>query len=177
MVNRMSKLNLILGYIVVCALGILSHFAFDFFKIDYLRAIFPANESIFEHLKLFIFPAFLYMLVDWIVTKNKTGIFSSYISGVLVASIFMICSYYTYSGIIGEDNSIVNILIFFVCVLIIFYYRYKKITLFEGANSVIAFIVFLLIIEIFTFYPTDIHLFQDPTRHEIQIESLLNLFQ
>lgn len=175
--ENMSKVNLIIGYIVVCTLGVLSHFAFDFIKIDYLKAVFPSNESIFEHLKLFIFPALLYMLVDIVITKNKTGILSSYISGIIVASIFMICSYYTYSGIVGQDNSIINILIFFICVGIIFFYRYKKITLFEGANSVIALIVFLLIIEIFSFYPTDINLFQNPTPHEAQIESLLSLFQ
>lgn len=172
----MKKLNLIIGYFVVATLGVLSHFAFDFFKIDYLKAIFPANESIFEHLKLIIFPSLFYMVVDMLITKQKNGIFSSYVSGIIVASIFMICSYYTYSGIIGEDNAIINIIIFFVCVMLIFYYRYKKITLFDGANSVIALIVFLLIIEIFTFYPTDINLFKVPANHVVHLESLVDLF-
>lgn len=173
----MSKINLVIGYIVVCVLGVLSHFAYDFFKIEYLKAIFPSNESIFEHLKLFIFPSIIYMLADCLFSKNKDGILSSYISGIIVASIFMICGYYTYSGIIGKDISYVNIAIFFVCVGIVFYYRYKKIALFEGANSAIAWIIFLLIIEIFSFYPTDIGLFQDSAPHEVHLEYLLNLLR
>lgn len=173
----MSKLNLLIGYIAVCALGVGAHFAYDFFKIDYLKAIFPSNESIFEHLKLIIFPSMLYMLADWLFSKNKTGIFSSYISGIIVASVFMICSYYTYSGIVGKDISYVNIAIFFICIGIIFYYRYKKIALFEGANSAIAWVIFLLIIEIFSFYPTDIGLFKDSAPHEVHLEYLLNLLR
>ena len=93
----------------------------------------------------------------------RSNIFASYTSGIIVASIFMIASYYTYSGIIGRNIDWVNILIFFLCVAIIFFYRYKKITLFDGSNSVIALIVFLVIIEVFTFYPTNINLFKDLT--------------
>lgn len=159
----MSKTNLIVGFVVVAILGFLSHFAFDFIGFNYLKVIVPQNESIFEHLKTFIFPALIYMIVDLIITKDRSNIFASYTSGIIVASIFMIASYYTYSGIIGRNIDWVNILIFFVCVTIIFFYRYKKITLFDGSNSVIALIVFLVIIEVFTFYPTNINLFKDLT--------------
>ncbi len=169
-------MNLIIGYIVVAVLGVLAHFAFDFFKMDYLKAVFPSNESIFEHLKLIIFPTLIYLFIDLIISKEKNGIFSSYVSGIIVASIFMICSYYTYSGIIGKDIPWVNILIFFICLMIIFYYRYKKTTLFDGANSVVAIVVFLLIIEIFSFYPTNINLFKDPTMHQVQLKFLQDLF-
>jgi len=165
MVKNMSKINLIVGFVVVSALGFLFHFAYDFIGLSGLKVVFPQNESIFEHLKTFIFPALIYMIIDIIVTKERYNIFSSYISGIIVASIFMIAGYFTYSGIIGMNIDWVNILIFFICVAIIFYYRYKKITLFEGSNSVIAFIVYLVIIEVFTFYPTDINLFKElPTQ-------------
>ncbi len=171
----MKKWVIFVGYFVVCALGVLFHFAYDFFKIDYLKIIFPSNESVFEHLKLFIFPTILYMIFDILIQKEKEGILASYISGLVVASVFMIAGYYTYSGIIGEDSPIINIMIFFVSVLIIFVYRYRKTTLFDGVNSVVAFVVFLLIIEIFSFYPTNIQLFQDPTNHEFPLKDLLNL--
>lgn len=172
---HLKKLLLIIPYAIVCGLGILSHYAYDFFRMDALKAIFPSNESIFEHLKLFIFPSFLYMIFDILISKNKERIFSSYVSGNIVASVFLISAYYTYSGIIGKSISLVNILIFFICVFIIFFYRYKRITLFDGANSVIAFIIFILIIEIFSFYPTNINLFIDPTEHEVHLEAILNL--
>lgn len=162
----MKKSTLIIGLVVVSVMGILFHFAYDFFKIDYLKAFFPSNESIFEHLKLIIFPVLLFMPLDYIVSKNtRNNIFSSYISGIIVACVFMITAYYTYSGIIGFDVAWVNIAIFFISIIIVFIYRYKKITLFDGANSAIAFVILLIIIEIFSFYPTDLGIFEEVFLH------------
>ena len=92
--------------------------------------------------------------------NNKNYIFRSFISGIIVACVFMVSAYYTYSGIIGKNIDFVNIGLFFVSIAIVFYYRYKKITLFDSSNSVIAFIILILFIEIFTFYPANINLFR-----------------
>lgn len=157
----MRRLNFVIGFVFVSILGVLFHFAFDFFNLQLLKIFFPQNESIFEHLKTLIIPTIIYMMFDIIYSKSKENIFSSYTGGLIVASIFMISGYYTYSGIIGYNIDWVNIFIFFICVFIIFYYRYKKITLFEGSNSVIALIIYLVLIEVFTFYPINISLFNE----------------
>lgn len=172
----MSKINLLVGFVIVSVLGFVFHFAFDFFNNPWLKIVFAQNESIFEHLKLFIFPTIIYMLFDLAFSKDKDFIFASYTSGIIVSSIFMISGFYTYSGIIGKDILAVDIGLFFLCVILIFYYRYKKITLFDGANSVIAFFVFIAIIELFTFYPANINLFKDPTL-KAGLEYLVNLFR
>lgn len=162
----MKTKTLIIGLAVVSVLGVLFHFAYDFFKISYLKAVFPSNESIFEHLKLIIFPTLLFIPIDYFLSKNnRINLLSSYISGIIVACVFMISSYYTYSGIIGFDVAWVNIIIFFISVIIIFIYRYKKIALFDGANSAIAFIILLIIIEIFSFYPTNLGIFEEAFLH------------
>ena len=153
--------ELIIGYLIASSLGVLFHFAYDFIGIDFLKIIFPSNESIFEHIKLIVFPSIIYMIIDLIITKNKKNVFPAYVGGIIVGSVFMVAAYYTYSGIIGFDNSIVNIIIYFISMLIVFIYRYKKITLFEGANSVIAFVILIILIELFSFYPADINLFFD----------------
>ncbi|MBQ3253766.1 MAG: hypothetical protein IJA65_04335, partial [Acholeplasmatales bacterium] len=80
--------DLIIGYIVVSILGVLFHFAYDFFKMDILKIIFPSNESIFEHTKLIIFPPLIYMIFDLFIYKNRKGVFQSYVTGVIVGSIF-----------------------------------------------------------------------------------------
>ena len=170
----MLKVRFFVGLAVILILGVLFHFAYDFFNVEILKIIFPYNESIFEHLKLIVFPSIIFMIFDIIFTKDRRGIFSYYTSGIIVACVFMIASYYTYSGIIGKNIDYVNIIIFFLCVIIIMYYRMKKITLFDGANSVIAFVILMLFIEIFTFYPTDINLFSSVSCHlPNQIEFLL----
>lgn len=161
----MKILNLVLGYIVVSILGVLFHFAYDFLNIDLLKIVFPMNESVFEHLKLIIFPCLIYMIIDLFVTKDRTRIFESYISGIFISMLFMIVGYYTYSGIIGTDISWANIVLFFICIGIVFVFRYKKITLFDVSNSVIVLIILLIIIELFTFYPADINLFTNFLYH------------
>ena len=161
----MKIINLVLGYIVVAILGLVSHFAYDFFNIDILKIVFPYNESVFEHLKLVIFPSIIYLIIDLIITKNRSRIFESYISGIFISLLFMIVGYYTYSGIIGTDISWANIAIFFICIAIVFIFRYKKITLFDFSNSVIVLIILLIIIELFTFYPADINLFTNFLYH------------
>lgn len=149
-------------YLLACIIGIGFHYAYDLLNIPYLKAIFPSNESIFEHTKLIIFPCILVMLLDLIIYKKRNFVFSSYISGIIVAIVFMISAYYTYSGIIGANYMAVDIALFFISILIVFIYRYKKITLFEGANSVIAFVILIILVELFTFYPADINLFKMP---------------
>ena len=111
----MKKINLVIAFIVISALGILFHFMYDWIGLPFLNALFPSNESIFEHLKLIIFPSLIYMGIEKIIFKDES-IFSSYVSGIIVSAITMIASYYTYSGIVGADIPVVNIIIFFVCV-------------------------------------------------------------
>lgn len=154
------KISIAIGYVVVCIMGILSHYAFDYFDISYLKVIFPQNESIFEHLKLIFYPMILYMLVDLLVIrKNNEGAFKAYVTGILLALLFTIAAYYTYSGMIGKHIFGVDMAIYFLSIFIAFFYRYKKITLFTGLNSVIVFVIMLIIMVVFTFYPGNINFF------------------
>ena len=148
----------IISYVVVCLFGVFSHFAYDILDFPFLKVIFPTNESIFEHLKLIVFPALFFTIFDVLYSKDKDA-FKIDIFGLLVALIFLIMSYYTYSGIIGKNIDFMNILLFLISFLIFFIIRYKKITPFGKTNSVIVLIIIILLIEIFTFKPLNIPFF------------------
>lgn len=148
----------IISYVVVCLFGVFSHFAYDILYFPFLKVIFPTNESIFEHLKLIVFPALFFTIFDVLYSKDKDA-FKIDIFGLLVALIFLIMSYYTYSGIIGKNIDFMNILLFLISFLIFFIIRYKKITPFGKTNSVIVLIIIILLIEIFTFKPLNIPFF------------------
>lgn len=148
----------IISYVVVCLFGVFSHFTYDILDFPFLKVIFPTNESIFEHLKLIVFPALFFTIFDVLYSKDKDA-FKIDIFGLLVALIFLIMSYYTYSGIIGKNIDFMNILLFLISFLIFFIIRYKKITPFGKTNSVIVLIIIILLIEIFTFKPLNIPFF------------------
>lgn len=154
------KLNIIVGYVVVVILGILFHYAYDYFDITYLKIIFPQNESVFEYLKLIFYPSLLYMFIDLLIVRKYNGqAFRCYTTGIFLAIIFSITSYYTYTGMIGIDYLYADILIFLMSIFIVFYYRYKKITLFSGLFSIIMFIIMFGLMIIFSLYPSNINFF------------------
>ena len=149
----------VISYVVVALLGVLFHFAYDILDFPFLKVIFPTNESIFEHTKLIVFPALLFTVFD-ILYSNEEKALQINIFALLVALIFLIMAYYTYSGIIGKNIDFINIALFFISFIIYFYIRYKKITPFDKTNSVIILIIIILLIEIFTFKPLDIPFFE-----------------
>lgn len=154
------KINIIVGYIVVVILGILFHYSYDYFDIPSLKVIFPQNESIFEHLKLLFYPVIIYMIIDLLIIRKYNELaFRSYITGLFLALLFTIASFYTYSGMIGNNFLFVDILIFLISILIVFYYRYKKITLFSGLSSILVFVILFGMMIIFTYYPSNINFF------------------
>lgn len=148
----------IFSFLVVTTIGFISHFAYDILDFPFLKVIFPYNESVFEHLKLIVFPAIGFMIFDYFFTKDKKT-FSINVFALIIAMISMIVLYYTYSGILGFDIDIVNIIIFYLSFVVFFIIRYKKITPFDNTNSVIALIIILIFIEVFTFFPLEIQFF------------------
>lgn len=152
----MKKLTII-GVLVVSALGTLFHFMYEWVPIF----IFPSNESIFEHMKLIVFPFILYCLCCMPFYKEDRGqLFSFFVSAIFVSMSIVIVSYYTYSGFIGRNIDVVNILLYFVAIIVGFVLIYKKKTLVSFSNSVIFLIILCALITMFSFYPPSLSFFK-----------------
>lgn len=160
MVKEMKIKTAILFYIMVSGLGVLFHYCYNWLNMDILKIVFPKNESVFEHIKLLIFPTIIMALIDMIFYKTE-GI-EGYILGLLIAIVFMVASHYTVVGITGRELMPFDIGIYFISMFIIMYYRYKKITLGSMTMSVILFVLILVFVEYFTFYPLEIPFFLSP---------------
>lgn len=152
----MKKLT-ILGVLVVSALGTLFHFTYQWVPIF----IFPSNESIFEHMKLIVFPFLLYFLGCLFFYKgDKASLFSSFVSAILTSILVVIVSYYTYSGFIGKNIDVVNIILYYVSILVGFIWIYKKKTLVSFSNSIIFLLVLFILVVVFSFYPPNLSFFR-----------------
>lgn len=147
----------ILGVLIVAILGTLFHFLYQYVP----SFIFPKNESIFEHLKLVLFPFLIYGLISiFFIKDDKPRYFASIVSAIVVSMLFVVVSYYVYSGILGFNVMWVDILIFYLAVMLGFYFVYKKKLLFSFNNSIIALIIILICVILFTYLPPDLAFFK-----------------
>jgi len=164
-----ERLNLIIGILFTIILGTLSHFFYEWSGENPFVALFsPVNESVWEHLKLLFFPAFLYTLFEIIVLFKSSGQFlTSRIIGILLGMFFIVSAFFTYTGISGKDFPVLNILIFIVSVLITFFSsRYLEVHCPGLQLPLLANYALLLLLVIlffsFTFHPLNSPLFRAP---------------
>lgn len=166
--KKLFKSELI-GFVFVSVLGTVGHFVFEWS--DYNRLIgmiVPVNESSWEHLKLLFFPYLIWSAVQYIILQEKDGIIFSKAIGSVAGMTAILAFFYTYTGIIGKNVDWLNILSFFVGVLIAFLCDYvmirsKKISpvSYDCIGTGI-FISFIILFFMFTTAPPFIPLFKDP---------------
>ena len=134
---------------------------------NYLIGLFSSiNESSWEHLKLLYFPMLITSIIGYNYYKNTLpNYLCTKTKGILLSLLFMIIFYYTYTGILGHDITILNISSFFIATIIEEYYTYKNINNNKNCNFILTLIILLTLLTlfiIFTFYPPHINLFKDP---------------
>lgn len=187
----------LIKFIFIGSIGVLLHFLYDMINNDIenigtiLISIFSSiNESIWEHMKIFFMSIVIMSVIEIIVKKiikerlKHKGIYlydinyynrfvSTFISVALIPIL-----YYSYTGIFGEKNDIVNIGIYYIATLVfcILEYRYfNRISNNINKNNInintksykeyigIVMLVFIfLLFIVWTFEPPQIPLFQDP---------------
>ena len=157
----------IISTIFIMILGILLHFLFEWSNNNVLVGTFsPINESIWEHLKLIFFPMLITLVIGYIyIGKNIPNYLCAKVLGIIVAILFTIIFFYTYTGIIGTNFAIIDISSFFIAVVLGQYVAYQKIQSKTSCNNLIAIIILLVLFLcflIFTFFPPHIALFRDP---------------
>lgn len=157
--------------------GTVLHFLYEWSNENQIIALFSAvNESTWEHLKLVFFPMLVAGIVEYFALREKT---KNMIQAKAVAIVFAICFiivfFYTYTGIIGTNFFILDILSFLLSIIIGEWIAYKIIinkSLYENKNkifTIIILIILLILFMLFTFNPPKINLFKDPITNEYGI--------
>ena len=153
--------------IFIMILGVIFHFIYEWTNNNVIVALFsPVNESIWEHLKLLYFPMILTIIIGYFYNgKNYKNYICAKTLGIIISMIFTVVAYYTYSGAIGKNIDIINILLFFVSVILGQYIAIRNIMLEKDCNktkSIIVLIIIGLLFIFFTFNPPNIGIFKDP---------------
>lgn len=159
----------IFGLIFVLITGTIAHFVYELSGNNIIAGFFfPINESTWEHIKLVFFPMLLYSFYISKKMKSTTPcIISSFLFGTLVGTLLIPVLFYTYSGILGYNIMVLDILTFVLSVLAAFRVAYKT-TLscrFAPYESLLKIIIFLITVAFFwfTYFPPYIALFENPS--------------
>ncbi len=156
------------GFGVVSALGTLLHFLYDWTKSPIAALFSGVNESTWEHMKLLFFPLFLFAIVQsFFVGKEYENFWCIKLKGTLLGLIMIPVIFYTLHGVFGTTPDFINIAIFFVAAAIGFLYETKQFR--KGSKpckatkwAIAALCLIAVAFWLFTFFPPQIPLFQDP---------------
>ncbi len=162
---------MISGIIFTIVIGTLLHFIYELSLENPIAGVFGSvNESTWEHLKLLFWPMFFYTLIGYFIFGKKyENYFTAVLKGIIVGLLTIIIIFYTYTGIIGTNLLLLDILTFIVGVVFAFIKMYNNIISLDTdqrnsfvMNSKISFLIIILIailFIVFTFFPPKLGLF------------------
>ena len=159
------KRYLIIGTIFVIVLGTLSHFFYEWSNNNFVVGFFsPVNESTWEHMKLVFFPMLLFSLIaNYRLKSIYPCITSSLLFGILLGTILIPIFFYTYTGILGYNVLVLDLITFILAVICSFssVYRLTLSCRMQNHTTIlfIAVCVVFVCFILFTVYPPSIALF------------------
>jgi hypothetical protein len=130
----------------------------------------PVNESTWEHMKLVFFPMIIYtVFVENRLSEEYPCLLSAYFIGNLLGTWLVAVLFYSYSGILGFNVFVLDLVVFIASVLIAFWTAYK-LTLSNICHQIpkIKILALILVIlmaicfMIYSYNPLSIGLFMEP---------------
>ncbi|MFT8351419.1 DUF6512 family protein [Clostridium saccharoperbutylacetonicum] len=169
----------LLGIPFIFLLGSFMHFAYDLSGNSTLIGIFaPVNESIWEHLKLSVYPTFAWFIFGYLLFEIKINIytwFTSCVISVIVSALIIVSFYYTYTGALGIHSLFLDIFSLFLGILIaqglaFHIYNYANTNIFVFIIALLLSCTIFITFTKFTFSPPKFPIFMDPVTKQYGIQ-------
>lgn len=137
----------------------------------------PVNESIWEHMKLTLYPVALWWILYFFVKYERYKIsarkwFTAGIVALLISLNAVPVIYYAYTESLGIYSEIINIGILFVAVIsaqLFGLYIYRRTTGWHLSIPIFIFFIVIICFSYFTFSPPHLPIFMDSTTGEYGI--------
>lgn len=166
----------IFSIIFTFVLGTLLHFTYEWSGESKFIAAFSAiNESVWEHLKLLYFPMLITIIIGYFyLEKEVPNFICAKTIGILVATLFTVVFFFTYTGVLGKNVAFIDISSFFIATILGEYTAYRlMIDRFKCKFGVeIILIVLGLSFIFFTYYTPPIGIFRDPITGNYGLQKL-----
>ena len=157
------------GMVFIILFGSILHFTFEWSGNQAIVGVISAvNESVWEHLKLGFWPATVFTLIEFKYLKKETNNFLfAKTMCIYIIPITIVVIFYSYTAVLGESILAIDILSFVIAVVVGQLVSYRLLT---GRTlpykldmvSLIALTLLSFAFVIFTFYPPQLSMFQDP---------------
>jgi len=96
-----------IGAVIIVAGGTLWHFVYDWSGHNQLVAmVAPANESVWEHLKLVLVPVSVFGLVESLWVSARARLWWSKLVEIVSSNLFIIAFFYAYTGALGVGSMV-----------------------------------------------------------------------
>ena len=163
----------ICGIIFTIIVGTLLHFIYQWSGANPLAAIFGAvNESVWEHLKLLFWPMLAFGIWEYFAYgRDYNNFLAVKVLSIIIGLVIIPELFYAYTGIIGNHNTIIDILIFIIAVVIAYIFSYCQLKSQQKFNSllanklaIIALLVLIACFVILTFVQPHIGIFYDTSK-------------
>lgn len=146
--------------------GSLLHFTYELSGRSKIVGVFSAvNESPWEHLKLYVFPIAVYMVVEAAVGVRWRILLYAKLVQLVAGMLFIIAFFYTYTGALGIESVWVDVASFVVAMCLGYLLSYRLIARggsgLPASASAIGVAVVVLLVVLTTFAPPHLPLFRD----------------
>ena len=156
------------GFAAVTFVGTILHFLYDWTGGSILVSPFSGvNESTWEHMKLLVWPLFLFALVQRLFFRDHENYWCVKLAEILLGLLLIPVLFYTYNGVFGKSPNWINIAIFYISVLLVFLFewwacRNDQLQCKHPRIALATICLIGVLFVVFTFAPPQIPLFQDP---------------
>lgn len=164
--------QILAGVPFLLVLGILLHFLYPFSgELFWLGLFAPVNESVWEHLKLVLWPMALWWGIGYAGISRRQNIdapawFAGALRALVTAQIAIVFLFYFYTGALGIESLAADILLFFLAVVLgqgVGLHTYHRGSSVSWVVPLLLLTALLVLFVIFTLAPPALPLFIDPT--------------
>lgn len=164
--RKQSLIFFTVGAFFTLILGTAGHFFYEWSgKNPVVGLFFPINESVWEHMKLVLFPTALYLGTASLKVRGGNYALSSFVA-LFVGAALIPLLFYSYTGIVGKSVLAADITVFIVSVIAGYAFAYLLFNIkrlpFLNAVAVIGIAAIVVCFFTFTLCPPDAELFQSP---------------
>lgn len=160
----------IAGGLFTIILGVLLHFTYEWSGEKAWVGVFSAvSESTWEHLKLIFVPMLLFSFVEWFgYGKYEPGFLAIRAFSILIGMAAIVISFYTYTGILGQNFMVADIATFFIGVLAAYFWSGRMLEMgnFTSRSAALIGVMLIALLAIafvaFTFSPPEFGMFVSP---------------